>query len=345
MGRFPVEALGCGAVEGGQGWRRSAREGGGQTTDTPGDVAPRCILTRPRVTWPSPRRRRTRQVAHLYLPDTHTHTYTRAPSLCSLTHVPSSPLPPVQVLPGAKVPTDGVIVDGQSYVNEAMVTGESVPKWKRPGDVVIGGTINTSNPLLVSEQVRDAGSWGRWWLAGCVAGAGCAAGADQEATWAPGCIIVRARSPGVAQRRAWLLPGCKLRFKCSVVPACGLCLRRVAPGPRHACGQRDGAEPDCAAGGARPDEQGARAGEQAGGAGVAGGGVLLLGVRGTLTCRAGGVGTGSHSKQVHGRKERPAKSYLQNLTTPHQTIPNGTPHITPARNYLPTNPPIRHTVP
>eukprot|EP00198_Chlamydomonas_reinhardtii_P009930 XP_001699267.1 heavy metal transporting ATPase [Chlamydomonas reinhardtii] len=55
----------------------------------------------------------------------------------------------LRVLPGAKVPTDGVIVDGQSYVNEAMVTGESVPKWKRPGDVVIGGTINTSNPLLV----------------------------------------------------------------------------------------------------------------------------------------------------------------------------------------------------
>ncbi|KAG2435932.1 hypothetical protein HXX76_007127 [Chlamydomonas incerta] len=55
----------------------------------------------------------------------------------------------LRVLPGAKVPTDGVIADGQSYLNEAMVTGESVPKWKRPGDVVIGGTINTSNPLLV----------------------------------------------------------------------------------------------------------------------------------------------------------------------------------------------------
>ncbi|GIL89731.1 hypothetical protein Vretifemale_17508 [Volvox reticuliferus] len=55
----------------------------------------------------------------------------------------------LKVLPGSKVPTDGVIVEGQSYLNEAMVTGESAPKWKRPGDVVIGGTINTSNPLLV----------------------------------------------------------------------------------------------------------------------------------------------------------------------------------------------------
>ncbi|GLI67539.1 hypothetical protein VaNZ11_011761 [Volvox africanus] len=55
----------------------------------------------------------------------------------------------LRVLPGSKVPTDGVIVEGQSYLNEAMVTGESAPKWKRPGDVVVGGTINTSNPLLV----------------------------------------------------------------------------------------------------------------------------------------------------------------------------------------------------
>lgn len=62
---------------------------------------------------------------------------------------------PCQVLPGAKVPTDGVILEGQSYLNEAMVTGESVPKWKRPGDVVIGGTINNSNPLLVkATRVR-----------------------------------------------------------------------------------------------------------------------------------------------------------------------------------------------
>ncbi|GFR44216.1 hypothetical protein Agub_g5404, partial [Astrephomene gubernaculifera] len=55
----------------------------------------------------------------------------------------------LRVLPGSKVPTDGVILEGQSYLNEAMVTGEPTPKWKRPGEVVIGGTLNTSNPLLV----------------------------------------------------------------------------------------------------------------------------------------------------------------------------------------------------
>ncbi|KXZ42129.1 hypothetical protein GPECTOR_199g357 [Gonium pectorale] len=55
----------------------------------------------------------------------------------------------LRVLPGAKVPTDGLIVEGQSYLNESMVTGESVPRWKAVGEVVIGGTLNTSNPLLV----------------------------------------------------------------------------------------------------------------------------------------------------------------------------------------------------
>jgi len=46
------------------------------------------------------------------------------------------------VRPGESVPVDGVIVDGYSAVNESMVTGESMPVEKRPGDEVIGGTIN-----------------------------------------------------------------------------------------------------------------------------------------------------------------------------------------------------------
>jgi Cu+-exporting ATPase len=48
------------------------------------------------------------------------------------------------VRPGEKVPVDGVIVDGDSSVDESMVTGESLPVDKGPGDEVIGATINTS---------------------------------------------------------------------------------------------------------------------------------------------------------------------------------------------------------
>ena len=48
----------------------------------------------------------------------------------------------VAVRPGEKVPVDGVIVDGESSVDESMVTGESLPVDKTAGDEVIGATIN-----------------------------------------------------------------------------------------------------------------------------------------------------------------------------------------------------------
>ena len=46
------------------------------------------------------------------------------------------------VRPGEKIPVDGEIIDGSSTIDEAMVTGESVPVKKQPGDEVIGATIN-----------------------------------------------------------------------------------------------------------------------------------------------------------------------------------------------------------
>jgi Cu+-exporting ATPase len=48
----------------------------------------------------------------------------------------------IAVRPGEKVPVDGEVVDGRSSVDESMVTGEPIPTTKRPGDVVIGATIN-----------------------------------------------------------------------------------------------------------------------------------------------------------------------------------------------------------
>lgn len=48
----------------------------------------------------------------------------------------------VVVRPGEKIPTDGIVIDGHSSVDEKMITGESVPVEKQAGDEVIGGTMN-----------------------------------------------------------------------------------------------------------------------------------------------------------------------------------------------------------
>jgi len=53
------------------------------------------------------------------------------------------------VRPGEKIPTDGVVVEGESAVDESMATGESMPVDKHPGDEVIGATVNQDGLLQV----------------------------------------------------------------------------------------------------------------------------------------------------------------------------------------------------
>lgn len=53
------------------------------------------------------------------------------------------------VLPGEKIPTDGVIVQGETSVDESMLTGESVPVEKAPGDTVFGATVNFNGRIEV----------------------------------------------------------------------------------------------------------------------------------------------------------------------------------------------------
>ena len=55
----------------------------------------------------------------------------------------------LKVLPGEKIPTDGRVLEGTSAVDESMLTGESVPVEKAPGDDVAGATVNQDGVLLV----------------------------------------------------------------------------------------------------------------------------------------------------------------------------------------------------
>lgn len=56
------------------------------------------------------------------------------------------------VRPGAKIAIDGVVEDGESEVDESMVTGESLPVHKASGDGVVGATVNTSGALRVRAR-------------------------------------------------------------------------------------------------------------------------------------------------------------------------------------------------
>lgn len=62
----------------------------------------------------------------------------------------------VLVRPGEKIPIDGEVTDGESSVNEGMITGESRPVEKKKGDKVIGGTINNDGSLTI--KVTKTGS-------------------------------------------------------------------------------------------------------------------------------------------------------------------------------------------
>ncbi len=63
----------------------------------------------------------------------------------------------LRVRPGEKVPTDGVVTEGSSAVDESMLTGEPLPVSKRVGDKVIGATLNVSGALIMqSEKVGSS---------------------------------------------------------------------------------------------------------------------------------------------------------------------------------------------
>jgi P-type Cu+ transporter len=58
----------------------------------------------------------------------------------------------LRVRPGESVPVDGVVLEGKSAIDEAMVTGESMPLTKEPGGALVGGTINQTGSLVMRAE-------------------------------------------------------------------------------------------------------------------------------------------------------------------------------------------------
>lgn len=118
----------------------------------------------------------------------------------------------VLVRPGEKIPVDGVITDGQSNVNESMVTGESKPVTKETGSQVIGGTINGNGSLTVEvEQVGENAYLNK--VVSMVRDAQSVKSksqnlADKIAFW----LTIVALSVGFATLAVWLLVGKEFSF-------------------------------------------------------------------------------------------------------------------------------------
>ena len=118
----------------------------------------------------------------------------------------------VLVLPGEKIPVDGIITDGQSNVNEAMVTGEAKPVKKEKNSKVIGGTINGNGSLTVEvEQVGENAYLNK--VINMVRDAQSVKSrtqnlADKIAFW----LTIIALSVGFATLAAWLLIGKEFSF-------------------------------------------------------------------------------------------------------------------------------------
>jgi len=62
----------------------------------------------------------------------------------------------LRVRPGEAIPVDGVVIEGRSPVDEAMLTGEPAPVIKAPGDAVTGGTVNATGSLVIEARAVGA---------------------------------------------------------------------------------------------------------------------------------------------------------------------------------------------
>ncbi|NTU87280.1 MAG: heavy metal translocating P-type ATPase [Chlorobiaceae bacterium] len=86
----------------------------------------------------------------------------RQREMVSLDQVPPGSI--IEIIPGAKIPLDGTVIEGEAEINESMLTGESLPVMKTPGSSIFAGTVNGNGRLLA----RVSGNAGATLLAGII---------------------------------------------------------------------------------------------------------------------------------------------------------------------------------
>lgn len=132
----------------------------------------------------------------------------------------------IRVLPGESIPVDGVIISGQTSVNQAVMTGESLPVYKFPGDEVSSGTVNQFGAFeMKATKVGEDSSIQRMIKLVQSADAGKAkivGIADRWATW----IVVIALS---AAALTWLITGEIIRAVTILVVFCPCALVLATP--------------------------------------------------------------------------------------------------------------------
>ena len=64
----------------------------------------------------------------------------------------------IRIRPGEKIPVDGIIMEGESYLDESMLTGEPIPNLKKTGDRVVGGTINQQGTFIFKAEKIGEGT-------------------------------------------------------------------------------------------------------------------------------------------------------------------------------------------
>ena len=137
-----------------------------------------------------------------------------------------SPGQELRIAPGERLPADGIVVEGVSSADEALLTGEGRPVAKRPGDEVVGGSVNLEQPLLI--RVTRSGADSRAAAIARLAERGAAskprlvAAAERVARHLTGVIVASAAAAGLYHADPWIAVAV-------LVVACPCALALAAP--------------------------------------------------------------------------------------------------------------------